>query len=78
MRCRFSTRGTVESSPAVVGGIVYKGKFNLGPMAVDADTGGLRWHFPVDGLLRGSPAVEGGVVYFGAGDDRFYTVDADS
>ena len=59
-------------------GIVYEGTFNLGLMAVDADTGGLRWHFPVDGLLRGSPAVEGGVVYFGADDDRFYAVAADS
>lgn len=78
LRWRFSTEGTVESSPAVVGGVVYEGTFNLGLMAVDADTGGLRWHFPVGGLLRGSPAVEGGVVYFGADDDRFYAVDADS
>jgi hypothetical protein len=75
---RFDTGGIVESSPAVVGGILYAGTFNNRLFAIDAATGEQKWEFRVGGLLRASPSVVHGVVFFGADDNRFYAVDAAS
>ena len=65
LKWKFDTGGSVESSPTVVGGVVYVGTFNRALFALDADTGEIRWRFPVGGLLRASPSVVNGVVYFG-------------
>ncbi|MDA0784742.1 MAG: PQQ-binding-like beta-propeller repeat protein [Proteobacteria bacterium] len=72
----FDTGAVVESSPAVVDGVVYAGSFAQALFAVDGDSGEEIWQFPVGGLLRASPAVVAGTVYFGADDNKFYAVDA--
>ncbi|MCH9037317.1 MAG: PQQ-like beta-propeller repeat protein, partial [Chloroflexi bacterium] len=76
LRWKLDTGGVVESSPAVVDGVLYQGTFNLSLLALDASTGRPLWRFPVGGLLRASPSVADGVVYFGADDNRFYALDA--
>ena len=73
---RFNTGDVVESSPAVVDGVLYEGTFNRALFALDVDTGQELWRFPVGGLLRASPAVVDGTVYFGADDNRFYALEA--
>ena len=72
----FDTGGVVESSPAVVDGVVYAGTFNNTLFALDAATGQERWAFAVGGLVRASPSVVDGRVFFGADDNLFYAVDA--
>ena len=72
----FDTGGVVESSPAIVAGVLYEGTFNNSLLALESSTGKLLWQFPVDGLLRASPAVIDGIVFYGADDNRFYAVDA--
>jgi polyvinyl alcohol dehydrogenase (cytochrome) len=63
--------GTVSrTSPAVVGGTVYigtqKGAYLV---AINKDTGGLRWRSQMDShplaVLTGSPAISGNVIYTG-------------
>ena len=76
LQWQFDTGGIVESSPAVVDGVVYAGSFAQALFAIDAATGKKKWDFPVGGLLRASPAVVAGTVYFGADDNKFYAVDA--
>ena len=58
----FDTGGVVESSPAIVDGVVYVGTFAGRLHALDAATGAELWAFPVGGLLRASPSVIDGVV----------------
>ncbi len=55
LRWRYDTGGTVESSPAVVDGVLYQGTFNRALFALDAESGAERWRFPVGGLVRASP-----------------------
>ena len=73
---RAPTGGVVESSPAVVEGLVIAGTFDDALIAFDAASGEERWRFSVGGLVRSSPAVVDGVVYFGADDNIFYALDA--
>ncbi|UCG25005.1 MAG: PQQ-like beta-propeller repeat protein [Chloroflexota bacterium] len=70
LRWRFDTGGVVESSAAIVDGVLYAGTFDQALYAIDALSGEERWRFPVGGLLRASPSVVDGVVYFGADDNR--------
>ena len=68
------TGGVVESSPAVVNGLVIGGTFDNALFALDASSGEEVWRFEVGGLVRSSPAVVDGVAYFGADDNLFYAV----
>jgi outer membrane protein assembly factor BamB len=69
---RFDTGGVVESSPAIVDGVLYQGSFNRALFALDAASGRELWRFHVGGLLRASPAVVDGLVYFGAHTGLIY------
>ena len=65
-------RTTIQSSPAVVGGIVYVGARDGWVYAVDASTGREKWR--VDhkvSWINSSPAVSDGQVYVGSSDGHF-------
>jgi eukaryotic-like serine/threonine-protein kinase len=65
-----------ESSPAVVGGVVYVGCGDGNLYALDAATGELRWKFATGEVVHSSPAVVDGVVYFGGWDTFLHALDA--
>lgn len=66
LRWNSTTGGKVESSPAIVDGIVYVGSNDRRVYALDAGTGDRIWTFTTDGEVRSSPAVSGGIVYIGS------------
>jgi uncharacterized repeat protein (TIGR01451 family) len=66
----------VQSSPAVVNGVIYFGSDNGAVYALNANTGALRWSYMTDGPVQSSPAVVNGVVYIGSGDDNVYALNA--
>jgi outer membrane protein assembly factor BamB len=72
----YDTGDVIESSPVVVGDVVYVGGHSSRLHAINRETGRLIWKFEVGGWLRATPAVVDGVVYFGADDNKFYAVDA--
>jgi outer membrane protein assembly factor BamB len=73
-------RRSIQSSPAVSGGVVYVGARDGFLYAIDATTGALRWR--VDhhiSWINSSPAVDRGVVFAGSSDAHFLqAVDATS
>ncbi|MDQ0762858.1 outer membrane protein assembly factor BamB family protein [Streptomyces canus] len=77
-RWLFRAGGSLSSSPAVAGGVVFVGSGDDNLYAVDAATGKRRWTFPTGGAVLSSPAVVGGVVYIGSVDESLYAVDAAS
>jgi outer membrane protein assembly factor BamB len=89
-RWRYRIEESLGSSPAVAGGIVFIGASDCRMIAVNADTGKLRWEFTTGGyrLLPGSPpqargidsspAVCDGAVYFVGADGNVYALTAAS
>ena len=73
---RFPTTSSVQSSPAVVDGVLYVGSNNNKVYAVSALTGVVKWSFTAEGAVYSSPAVVGGVVYIGSFDGNVYALDA--
>lgn len=70
--------GSVDSSPAVVGGTVFVGN-SLGEMhALSAEDGSPLWRFETVGAVVSSPAVADGMVLFGSVDGFCYAVDAET
>ena len=74
----FHTGGEVNSSPAVVAGVVFAGSNDGKMYAIDAATGAQKWAFATQSRIPASPAVDDGLVYFGSYDGNFYAVDAAS
>ena len=68
----------VESSPAVIGGIVYVGYLwdghNGYVMALNATTGTLIWRFATNSGIESSPAIVNGTVYVGSYDGYLYAL----
>ncbi|MFL5340752.1 MAG: PQQ-binding-like beta-propeller repeat protein [Gemmataceae bacterium] len=62
----------VESSPAVVDGVVYFGGGDEGLLAVDTVTGTRKWQFNEALHIDTSPALMDGRVYAGSGDNKQY------
>ncbi|HEU0107326.1 MAG TPA: PQQ-binding-like beta-propeller repeat protein, partial [Vicinamibacteria bacterium] len=58
---------SIESSAAIADGTVFVGRTGGELLALDLETGALRWRYPVegDGIGESSPAVAGGIVYVG-------------
>ena len=75
-RWYFATEHTVESSPAVVEGLVYFGGKDGYLYCLDAQTGVERWRFETAGMIITSPLVADGFVYFVSYDGNVYSVDA--
>ena len=65
-------RRAVQSSPAVMDGMVFIGSRDSGLYGIDASTGERRWRFSHRGSwVLGSPSVRDGVVYVGSSDGHF-------
>ncbi|MEU1518367.1 serine/threonine-protein kinase [Streptomyces sp. NPDC005811] len=75
-RWTFTTRSSVEASPAAADGMVYTGSVDGTVYAVDAVTGKQRWTFDTGGYVRSSPTVARGVVYIGGVGAYLYALDA--
>ena len=73
----YDTGDVIESSPAIVGGVVYVGAGDGMLLALDFDTGALRWSYEAGGLIgESSPAVANGIVYVGDLDGVLHAVNA--
>jgi outer membrane protein assembly factor BamB len=72
----FTTDGAINSSPAVVDGVVYVGSTDSYVYALKADTGEKLWTFKTGSWVESSPVVVGGVVYIGSNDGFIYALDA--
>jgi outer membrane protein assembly factor BamB len=68
--------GGGESSPAVVGGVLYVGSYDHRVYALDSHTGEKLWDFPTGRSITSTPAVHDGVVYIGSRDHYVYALDA--
>ena len=62
----YEAGDSIESSAAIVDGAVYVGSMTADLLALDLETGKLRWKYHVqDGIEESSPTVHDGVVYAG-------------
>ncbi|GAC1474982.1 MAG: hypothetical protein PVS3B1_26060 [Ktedonobacteraceae bacterium] len=69
----FPIGKTVDSSPALVDGVLYVGARDGNLYAFDVQSGRLLWRvFAHSEIADSSPAVVNGVVYIGAGDGNLY------
>ncbi len=60
----FDAGESIESSAAISGGTVYLGSYSKDLLAIDLETGKLRWKYrATDVIGESSPAVAGGIVY---------------
>src|SRR5689334_14632077 len=68
----------IESSAAIVAGSVYVGAQSGDLLAIDLQTGKLRWKYraSADGIGESSPAVQDGIVYIGDLSGVFHAVHA--
>jgi outer membrane protein assembly factor BamB len=73
---KFTTKGSVISSPSIVNGIVYAGSQDKNIYAVGAQNGNLIWNYTTGGAIITSPAVAEGKVYVGSEDGYVYCLDA--
>jgi outer membrane protein assembly factor BamB len=79
---KFQAGSGIESSPAVVGGVVYFGGLWNGQngfvYALNSTTGSKMWQFATDSGVESSPAVVDGVVYIGSYIGWVYALNAAS
>ena len=71
-----STSAYINSSPAVVGSIVYIGSNDKALYALDARTGKIIWAHNANDGVGSSPAIANGIVYVGSDDDNLYAFNA--
>jgi outer membrane protein assembly factor BamB len=69
------TIGPTESSPAVVGGMVYVGDWRGNVYALDSHTGRIRWTYHTGGEVKGAVAIIGTRLFAGAYDGNLYALD---
>jgi outer membrane protein assembly factor BamB len=75
----FEANDSIESSAAIVNGVVYVGSMDASLYALDLDTGKLRWRYATDGPVEeSSPCVYKGIVYIGDLNGILHAVDASS
>ena len=72
----FLAGDRVESSPAVVAGVVYFTSIDRHLFAVNAATGAQLWSFGFANAFFTDPAVAGRIIYAGSVDGRLYAVNA--
>jgi outer membrane protein assembly factor BamB len=73
---KFTTNGSVISSPSVADGIIYVGSEDKTVYAIGAWSGSLIWKFATDGPIISSPAVANGKVYVSSDDGNVYCLNA--
>src|SRR6266508_1078826 len=77
LKWKHQTGDRVQSSPAVVGGILYVGSWDGYLYALNAASGALKWKYKTGSMITTSgPAVVSGVVYVGAENGTVYAVNA--
>jgi outer membrane protein assembly factor BamB len=73
----YEAGDSIESSAAIADGAVYVGSMTADLLAIDLETGKLRWKYKVqDGIEESSPAVRDGVVYVGDLSGLLHAVNA--
>ncbi|MGW1844562.1 outer membrane protein assembly factor BamB family protein [Streptomyces sp. NPDC001966] len=72
----FDAGDSVNSVPAVAGGVVYVGSDDRNVYALDAATGKKKWAYATGDMVKSSPRVAGGVVYVGSDDKNVYALSA--
>jgi outer membrane protein assembly factor BamB len=72
----YTTGDFIDSSPAVVNGVVYVGSGDGNVYALNAATGKLKWSAATGGAVVSSPAVVGGSVYVGSVNGTVYALNA--
>jgi eukaryotic-like serine/threonine-protein kinase len=66
LRWTFQAKDSIESSAAIVDGVIYVGSMDASLYAVDLATGKLRWRYATGGPVQdSSPCVQDGVAYIG-------------
>ncbi len=74
---RTAEIGYMQSTPAVVNGIVYASFYAGSIRAFNETTGAQQWSFKTGGFsMYSSPAVANGIVYTGSSDANLYALDA--
>ncbi len=76
LRWKFTTSGSVVSSPSIANGIAYFGSMDKNIYAVNAQHGNLIWKFQTQAPILSSPAVVNGKVYTGTDDGNIYCINA--
>jgi outer membrane protein assembly factor BamB len=75
---KFTTNGSVVSSPSVVDGILYVASQDKNVYALGAWSGNLLWKYTTGGSIESSPAVANGYVYVGSDDGYVYCLNANT
>ena len=70
--------GVTESSPLIVGRLVYVGSWDHHMYALDLRTGNVRWSYDTGEEIDSSAAYAGGIVYIGANEGHVYAFGARS
>ena len=70
------TGDLINSTPAVVGKVVYVGSHDSKVYALDVASGKSLWTAATGGAITSSPAVVNGVVYIGSADHTLYALKA--
>ncbi len=70
------TGDIINSTPAVVGNVVYVGSHDSKVYACDVASGNILWTVVTGGAITSSPAVANGVVYIGSADHNLYALKA--
>ncbi len=73
----FKAKDTIESTPLIVGGVVYFTSFDKHLYAVDLATGKEKWKRKL-GSLKASAGYDGGRVYVGDLEGKLHAVDANT
>jgi outer membrane protein assembly factor BamB len=68
--------GVIESSPALVDGVLYFGSWDRKVYALDVRTRKARWAFETGDEVKAAPAFANGTVYIGAYDGTLYAIEA--
>jgi eukaryotic-like serine/threonine-protein kinase len=75
LRWTFQAKDSIESSAAIVDGVIYVGSMDASLYAVDLDTGKLRWRYATNGPVQeSSPCIQDGVAYIGDLNGVFHAV----
>ena len=70
----YTTGSGIDSSPAVVGGVVYVGSEDDNVYALNAANGIPLWNYTTRGNVYSSPAIVNGVLYVGSFDGNVYAL----
>ncbi|MDE0830789.1 MAG: PQQ-binding-like beta-propeller repeat protein, partial [Vicinamibacterales bacterium] len=80
LKWTYEADEAIDSSAAIVDGVVYVGTYAGTLIALDLDTGAERWTYSTGdmGIGESSPAVAGGLVFIGDLGGVFHAVDVNT